>query len=133
MPEMCERCPMRDDPGTTCAAIVTGHKPYCASADPRMPEAVWRLSYELAGEPVPAERPAGFPPLVTQARNLAGAVVAAVKSGGKKASPEEQARRLAICAGCDQFVGGKCRQCGCVAKWKARLAAWHCPLNPPRW
>lgn len=125
----CERCPMRDDPDTPCAAVVTGHRPFCTSSDPLMPEAVRRLSHELAGRPIPTEPAVAFPPLATQARNLAVAIVEAVASGGELATPDERGRRLAICAGCPHYAGGRCRKCGCVARWKVKLAAWHCPVG----
>lgn len=75
------------------------------------------------------EATGAFPSLMQQARNLAGAVAEAVGSGFEPASPEEQARRLAICGGCPEFVDGRCRQCGCHMPYKVTLAAWHCPIG----
>lgn len=75
----------------------------------------------------PAER--AMPPLRERARNLAGAAFTAIRSGVERAAPEEQARRLAICGGCEFLRGGRCLKCGCVTDWKTRLAAWHCPVD----
>lgn len=130
----CTHCPFRDDPETPCTVLASGHVRFCRAVDPeddihdpRMVGAVRRLSLEPLGrwvDPAPA-----FPSLVQQARNLAGAVVEAVASGIEVAPPEEQARRLAICAGCPDFIDGRCRHCGCVMGWKVRLAAWRCPIG----
>lgn len=73
--------------------------------------------------------PRSFPPLAEQAANLAGAVGRFVASGLKRATPAEQAGRLAICGGCDRFRDGKCLECGCVTAWKARLQSEHCPIG----
>jgi hypothetical protein len=96
------------------------------------------------GESPPADDAVEFPPLLEQADSpslatragyLASAVVAAVASGGETVSPEERARRLAICASCEHFdaAAERCRRCTCYMPLKTRLAAWHCPLDPPKW
>lgn len=38
-------------------------------------------------------------------------------------------RRLAICKGCDQWDGSRCRQCGCFTGLKVRLPAEACPIG----
>ncbi len=75
------------------------------------------------------------PSLAARAGYLASAVVAAVASGGETVSPEERARRLAICESCEHFdaAAERCRRCTCYMPLKTRLAAWHCPLDPPKW
>jgi hypothetical protein len=77
--------------------------------------------------------PESFPPLMEQAANLAGAAVRYVASGLRTTTKEEQVRRLSICRECPEFVGGKCRICGCFLMAKVRSAAEHCPLPEPRW
>lgn len=111
----CDECPM--PPGRDC------HPMYCDFLRSGEPTKVAHVR-ALAARPPPA-----FPPLTEQAGNLAGAIVTAVASGGKLATPEERERRLAICAGCPEFVAGRCRQCGCVMGWKVKLAAWRCPID----
>jgi hypothetical protein len=71
------------------------------------------------------------PPLLEQARNLAAAAAAAFASGFQRAAPEEQARRLAICGGCEHFEAEavRCKKCGCNLSLKARLSGWHCPID----
>jgi hypothetical protein len=106
--------------------MTSGHARFCDLA------AKGRSGYValMCGESPP---PPDFPPLAEQAANLAGAAVRFVVSGLKVATPEEQARRLAICQACGHFSGKKCRICGCASRWKARLSSEHCPDKPPRW
>ncbi len=77
---------------------------------------------------------ASVPQIVT---NLCGAGIragAAIVGGEKvRVSPKERDRRLAICYGCEFYVNKRCVKCGCVARWKARLATEHCPLPVPLW
>jgi hypothetical protein len=93
----------------------------------------------IAGDRPAAPAPASSPPLTQQAASLAGAAVRFVASGLKVVAPEEQERRLSICRGtdatpaCEHYRGGKCSICGCIARWKARLASERCPLDPPKW
>jgi hypothetical protein len=80
-----------------------------------------------------------YPPLATQAGNALsalGRVVAnAVIGQPVVVSAEEQARRLAICASCPEYDAeqARCQICGCYARFKARLASEHCPLESPKW
>lgn len=67
--------------------------------------------------------------LARRARNLAGAIVAAVASGGKRVTPAEAAERLATCGGCEFYVGKTCSRCGCHMPFKVLLEAWHCPIG----
>jgi hypothetical protein len=77
-----------------------------------------------------------FPSLATEAANAAkaiGRVVSAIALGEPvSCSDEEQARRLAICQGCEQYLDGRCLICGCVAAWKTRMMTEHCPLTEPK-
>jgi hypothetical protein len=73
--------------------------------------------------------PAPFPPLVVQARNLAGAVGRFVAGGMGRRTPEQQAAIMAVCRGCEFFRGHRCLKCGCWANLKARLASEHCPIG----
>jgi hypothetical protein len=129
----CEHCPFAGT-GTTCPRWPSDHRRYCEWVDPSSSgykRDGARTLRAIAGrrEPGATATADGFPSLATQAANLAGAVVSAVKSRGKRVDPAEKDRRLAICAACPELVDGRCRQCGCVASWKARLAAWSCPIN----
>lgn len=54
-----------------------------------------------------------------------------VKSGFARSGEEELDRRMAICRGCEEFTGMRCRLCGCFMRFKARLLAAHCPAG--RW
>jgi hypothetical protein len=83
--------------------------------------------------PEPPPRPPPSP--WEQAKHLASAVASAVASGGKQVTPEQKARRLTICRGCEHFDADaeRCRVCTCFMQWKTRLEAWHCPLDPPKW
>jgi len=70
---------------------------------------------------------------LTIAKNAAGAagrvMRAAVNHHAVKVSDEEQARRLSICKGCEWFTGSRCTKCGCVMRWKTKLATESCPIG----
>lgn len=72
-----------------------------------------------------------YPSMATMAVNAAVSATRYVASGGKTVDADEQARRLSICAECPFFVAGKhrCRKCGCWLKLKARVEAFHCPID----
>lgn len=120
----CDHCPrVARGLSMPCRAMVRGHARLCELA------AQGHAGYIAS---LCDARPA-FPPLLEQAGNLAGAVGRFVASGGELTTPEEQVRRLAICHECPEFSEGKCKLCGCVARWKTRLASEHCPDDPRRW
>ncbi len=108
----------------------TRHEHYrtlCADAHPN--HVAWRMKViakaaSLAGMPAPA-----FPPIRTQAGNLAGALFAWAVSGFSTASAEEQARRLDICRACPEWDGSRCRKCGCYTAAKVRMKTEHCPMS----
>lgn len=53
-----------------------------------------------------------------------------------EAAPEELYRlRLEACGTCDALTGGTtCRHCGCLVKWRAKLADAVCPYpGSSRW
>lgn len=120
-----------------------GHKPdyrkLCGEDHPQ--HAAWRArmcaKLGVASSPAAQTPAATMPSLLHQARNVAGAmgrVVAAAARGEKiQVGEEEQTRRLAICQACEFLVGDRCSKCGCIGRWKGRLATEHCPLNPPKW
>jgi hypothetical protein len=110
----------------------TRHERYrqlCAEDHPD--HEVWRARVvsEATGQPIE------YPSVATQVGNALGAAARFVASGGAVVSEEEQARRLAICGQCEHFdaEAGRCKVCGCIARWKARLATEHCPLPEPKW
>lgn len=72
----------------------------------------------------------GYPPLLTQAGNLARSVAAAARDGFAVVSKDEQARRLSVCHACPEYDAGpgRCRRCGCAARLKARVRSSACPL-----
>lgn len=119
----CDACPRNPENGP-CLARQYRNPRYCMHA------ANGHAGYIaiLKGDPPP---PPPMPPLLTRAFNLAGSIVAAVRSRAKRASPAEQARRLAICGGCEFFKaeGKACLKCGCNLPLKTRLEALHCPID----
>lgn len=137
----CTTCPIAGP----CVQEWTGHSTYCdwTARGGNYLRRVEELSAAGPPEPEPMRTapaaPAEYPSLLTQAGNALGAlarVVGAVVTGQAVAvDAAEQARRLEICRACDQFdaVQQRCRICGCVNGWKARLATEHCPLVPPKW
>jgi|ERR1051326_4596749 hypothetical protein len=56
-------------------------------------------------------------------------VKAAVKGEKVHVSSEESDRRLAICQSCEFFTGTTCLKCGCITKFKTKLATEHCPIQ----
>lgn len=118
----CSSCPV----SAAAHCIGEAHPAICArAADPA--EAAFR---DRLGRRRPAT---AFPPVMEQAGNLAGAVVRFVAGGLERTAPEERTRRLAICAGCEQFGDGRCKLCGCKLAAKVAMSSEHCPLDPPRW
>jgi hypothetical protein len=101
----------------------------CESSDEFKREGYRRIVVEMAGGE------SSYPPLATQAGNLARAVGRAVANAvtGQPVivSAEEQARRLAICTSCPEYdpIQVRCRRCGCRSSIKARIASESCPLN----
>ncbi len=69
------------------------------------------------------------PNLATQAATAARAVGRFVGSGFKIASPADQAKRRAVCNGCEQrdTVTDRCSACGCWLPAKQRMASEGCP------
>lgn len=129
----CDHDPFANHPTIRGAALVTGHRRWCELMDPdhpdynpRVRDAYIRTTYRLAGM-TPA--PADFPPLAQQAANLAGAVGRFIASGMATTTTEERARRLAICEGCEFFVGKRCQKCGCSLAAKVAMASEHCPIG----
>lgn len=51
----------------------------------------------------------------------------------QKADPEEYARRLSLCGGCDELISGTCRKCGCYVELRAAKRSASCPHEKPRW
>jgi hypothetical protein len=80
-----------------------------------------------------------YPPLADQVESAAAAagraLAAGVTSQPVLVDKAEQLRRLAVCGACPNLDinRGRCTVCGCVVRYKTRLATEHCPLDPPRW
>lgn len=76
-----------------------------------------------------------LPPLLTQATNLAGAVVRHALGGFRKATPAEAESRLEICFQCDRWnkdrENPRCLviECGCFLREKTSWANESCPLG----
>ncbi len=103
-----------------------------------LPDAV-EFADALALKSKASEAPAPYPSWLTMAGNVASAagraISGAVQGERVARSVEEQGRCLVICQSCDQWdlARGRCRVCGCIGRWKTRLATEHCPLDPPKW
>lgn len=82
-----------------------------------------------------------YPSIRQQAANAmsaAGRAIVAVATCQPVRVPEaEHERRHSLCRSntCGQYDAAqdRCRKCGCVANFKARLATENCPLDPPVW
>lgn len=78
--------------------------------------------------------PSTPPGLLQKVLNFGKAVVQHVATGMKLATPEEKARRLAICEGCAPYWDAKnqrCnhKDCGCNLQAKAGWADQKCPVG----
>ena len=69
------------------------------------------------------------PPLHTQAVSFVMAMGKLAADGFRLADEEEFKRRVAICESCGRFNSrtGRCRECGCYGKIKAKGRIWECP------
>ncbi len=119
----------------------TGHVRYRYLTSDENPDEWQREEYRKIVLAMAATESAegGFPSVLEMAGNAAkalGRIVKAVATGQPVfATAEEQARRLAICAGCEKYDAhqGRCSACGCFGKFKAALETerGECPLG--RW
>lgn len=70
---------------------------------------------------------------IQKARNAALAAARIAKSVARRepviVSDQEHDRRFAICQACEHFTGTSCRLCGCIAKFKTKLATEKCPIG----
>ncbi len=65
-----------------------------------------------------------------QAVNFASAVGKHLASGMKKRDQDEYERALSICRECPSLTdNGRCAECGCFVRIKARWATQSCPLG----
>lgn len=112
----------------------TRHERYralCADAHPDH-AAYRRLVIELA-----TGTPAEYPPLITQASSVVGAIgraAAAILAGEPVLAPRDVVRaRQALCLICPEYdaCAARCRLCGCRTAAKQQLATELCPIG--RW
>lgn len=71
------------------------------------------------------------PSILRKVAKLTGAVVRHIADGATEVPAEEREKRMAICAGCDQFDAARtvCQSCGCGLTLKARWRSENCPLG----
>lgn len=123
----CRHCPVAE--GLACQGLKA--RRLCNLIDPSHPD--YQSGYrdtltaharEMAGRPQ-------YPPLATQAKNLAASLWEWATSGFKMASDEEQARRREICAECPKWEAAarRCVLCGCATDYKVRMKTEHCPID----
>jgi len=74
--------------------------------------------------PHPARQVAGI------ARAAIGEILAVARGAGP-VTPEESARRLSVCRGCEHFAldSGRCSQCGCYIRIKIGWRDQTCPAD----
>ncbi len=119
----CGHCPLRDEL-KPCRG--QNNPRACVLTDPGSPD--FRPGYDEVLRRAPT--------LLEKVASFAGAVVEHVATGMRKASAEEQARRLAICRECPLNEAGQCTVCGCPERGVELRTSWAeqaCPLEPPRW
>lgn len=141
----CEFCPVKCG---QCIAEKTNHKGYCKRANPEHPEHAQKYielllhlscgteyvkGEILRTEKIPKENvePKEYPSIVQQGKNFVSSMYKFVKSGGELTDEEEYKRRLEICQQCPllDHDAGRCRECGCFMRTKARIKIANCPLD----
>lgn len=118
----CSHCPVT--PGKPCPGENAPR--LCRKMDPADP--LYRPGYErviLDSARQLAEH--SLPSASRQAASLARALWDWACSGFAIATDEEQARRKGICRACPEFIGGRCRICGCRLSAKIPMRTEHCP------
>jgi len=77
------------------------------------------------------EEEKSYPSIMEQAGNLLHESVEFAKSGFQTVNEDEFHRRIDICRACPAFDAGqgRCKECGCFMKVKAKMEAAKCPLN----
>jgi len=71
----------------------------------------------------------GMPSIATQARTAAQAVARDVAAGMPRRTAEAVEALKEICSECEFFTGSRCEKCGCILKWKMKMAEEHCPIG----
>jgi hypothetical protein len=122
----CPNCPVRDIP---CHGWK--NRRYCELIDPTYPKYDARYIPLVVAH---SRREAGlesYPPITTQAGNLAGSLWRFVRSGLKLTPRAEVKRRQAICRTCEKFdpAQRRCTVCGCSTSVKPWLRVAECPLK----
>ena len=133
----CDRCPVRDGRcvgesatadawGWVCRAAARGEESDAIRAASGASPPVDQVAG--AGKAIPAPE---YPPLATQARNLAGAAVRFVASGFATVDQAEYDRRRAICEGCPSGLydaaQDRCTVCACYVSVKPWSRSEKCP------
>jgi Family of unknown function (DUF6171) len=138
--EHCVRCPIKA--GEYCRGEHV-HR-LCELIDPATPEydpgfigVIQKSSAEWVVRMNGGDVVDEFPSIVVQGKNVLDAarkaVTAWLKGETVGVDADEMARRLSICLVCDHWSGSRCKACGCVGKFKAKLRTEHCPLPEPKW
>jgi len=82
-----------------------------------------------------AVSPQDMPPLHEQVSNFLKSMQVFVADGMRIVDQKTYDARLETCKACRFFSRerGRCRKCGCAAKYKARGRVWTCPMGywPP--
>lgn len=110
----------------------TGHDRFRWLTSGANPDPVSREGYRrlvVARAEAVAADPSAYPPLATQAANLAGSLRDWLRAGLPITPRAERARRLAICEACPLFdaAARRCTACGCFGDVKPWLGTATCP------
>lgn len=75
------------------------------------------------------KQPPSVAAMIKSATVAMGKEARAIAKGEDGVSAEEVTRRLAICKPCSSYLEaqGRCSECGCYMKFKARLRTQNCP------
>ncbi len=68
--------------------------------------------------------------ILSNAAHAAERIIKSTAAGQRVlVSDLERDRRMEICKTCEFFNGKTCLKCGCVARWKTKLATEKCPVD----
>ena len=138
----CEHCPVKCG---DCVAQKKNHPAYCNKANPNHQQYSQKyidlILHLSCGDHYPSgtyvivskheEEQKEYPSVAQQAKNFFSSMTNFIKSGMETVGDDEYQRRLDICNGCEWFdhEAGRCKQCGCFMRIKAKLASEKCPID----
>ena len=82
-------------------------------------------------EPCQGCKDPDLPSNLKMSKEITKAAAQALTHGIKRVTEQVFQERIGICERCEWYRQSdrRCARCGCFLKFKARLEAWHCPID----